>query len=239
MARSVENRPVPCPWPGTDPLYLRYHDEEWGVPVHDDRRLFEMLVLEGAQAGLSWITILRKRDAYGRAFARFDIDAVARFGRREIRSLLANPGIVRNRLKIEGTVKNARAALAVRREFGSLDAYLWQFVGGAPIVNHPRTLAEVPARTAESDAMSRDLKRRGFTFVGSTICYAFMQATGMVNDHLVTCPFREARTGAGGLPPAGDPGLRDSGRATARPARPVRPSAARNPRADRARSGRR
>jgi DNA-3-methyladenine glycosylase I len=176
-----------CAWAGRDPLYVRYHDEEWGVPVHDDRRLFEMLVLEGAQAGLSWITILRKRPAYRRAFARFNPHVVARFGPREVRARLADPGIVRNRLKIESAVKNARALLAVRDQCGSFDAYIWRFAGGRPRINRPRSHAGVPARTAESDAMSRDLKRRGFSFVGSTICYAFMQAVGMVDDHVRGC----------------------------------------------------
>jgi DNA-3-methyladenine glycosylase I len=176
-----------CPWCGDDPLYVRYHDEEWGVPLHDDRRLFEMLILEGAQAGLSWITILRKRDAYRKAFDRFDARKIARYDQKKIRALLANPGIVRNRLKIEATVKNAKAFLAVQKEFGSFDAYLWGFVGGAPKVNRPKTLKHIQPTTTESDALSRDLKKRGFTFVGSTICYAFMQAVGMVNDHLVTC----------------------------------------------------
>jgi DNA-3-methyladenine glycosylase I len=181
---------MPCTWPGTDPLYRKYHDTEWGVPVHDDRRLFEMLVLEGAQAGLSWITILRKRPAYRKAFDRFDARKIARYDARKIRALLADAGIVRNRLKIEGTVRNARAFLAVREEFGSFDAYIWQFVSGRPKVNRPRTSRDIPPRTAESDAMSRDLKQHGFTFVGSTICYAFMQAVGMVNDHLLDCPMR-------------------------------------------------
>ena len=194
---AVDARPR-CAWAGRDPLYVRYHDEEWGVPVHDDRRLFEMLVLEGAQAGLSWITILRKRPAYRRAFARFHPQVVARFGPREVRARLADPGIVRNRLKIESAVKNARALLAVRREFGSFDAYIWRFVGGRPRINRPRSLAGVPARTPESDAMSRDLKRRGFSFVGSTICYAFMQAVGMVDDHVRGC-WRSAPTRTRGL----------------------------------------
>lgn len=180
-------RVVRCAWCGIDPLYVRYHDEEWGVPSHDDRRLFEMLVLEGAQAGLSWITILRKRAAYRRAFDRFDARRIARYDRRKIRSLLADPGIVRNRLKIESAVANARASLTVREEFGSFDAYIWRFVGGSPRVNRPRSPRDVPARTPESDAMSRDLKARGFTFVGSTICYAFMQAVGMVDDHVRRC----------------------------------------------------
>ncbi len=190
---------VRCQWAGTDPLYRRYHDEEWGVPVHDDRRLFEMLNLEGAQAGLSWITILRKRDAYRRAFDRFDAKKIARYDKKKIRSLLADAGIVRNRLKIEGTVKNARAFLAVQKEFGSFDRYIWSFVGGKPRVNRPKPGAIAP-RTVESDAMSKDLKKRGFTFVGSTICYAFMQAVGMVDDHVVTC-FR-AKPEAGSSDPA-------------------------------------
>jgi DNA-3-methyladenine glycosylase I len=185
-----------CPWCGTDPLYVRYHDEEWGVPSHDDRHLFEMLILEGAQAGLSWVTILRKREAYRKAFAGFDPARVARFTPARVERLLLNPGIVRNRLKVEGTVRNARALLATQAAFGSFDRYIWQFVGGAPMVNRPKTLGGVPARTAESDAMSRDLKRRGFTFVGSTICYAFMQATGMVDDHLAGCFRAERNVGA-------------------------------------------
>jgi DNA-3-methyladenine glycosylase I len=181
-----------CPWAGSDPLYVKYHDEEWGVPSHDDRHLFEMLVLEGAQAGLSWITILRKRPAYRKAFDRFDPRKVARYDAKKIRALLADRGIVRNRLKIEGTVRNATAFLEVQREFGSFHAYLWPFVGGAPKINRPRVMQDVPPRTPESDALSKDLKKRGFTFVGSTICYAFMQAVGMVNDHLVGCPSRRA-----------------------------------------------
>lgn len=179
--------PKRCSWCGTDPVYCRYHDDEWGVPVHDDRRLFEMLILEGAQAGLSWITILRKRPAYRRAFDRFNARKIARYDARKLRALLADAGIVRNRLKIQGTVKNARAFLAVQNEFGSFDAYIWRFVGGRPRVNRPRGPKDLLPRTAESDAMSADLKRRGFTFVGSTICYAFMQAVGMVDDHAATC----------------------------------------------------
>jgi DNA-3-methyladenine glycosylase I len=186
--------PRRCSWCGTDPLYCRYHDDEWGVPVHNDRRLFEMLILEGAQAGLSWITILRKRPAYRRAFDRFDPRKIARYDQRKIRTLLADAGIVRNRLKIRGTVKNARALLAVQQEFGSFDAYIWRFVGGRPSVNRPRGPKDVRARSPESDAMSADLKRRGFTFVGSTICYAFMQAVGMVDDHAPTCFRARART---------------------------------------------
>jgi DNA-3-methyladenine glycosylase I len=176
-----------CDWAGTDPLYVEYHDREWGVPLHDDTKLFEMLVLEGAQAGLSWITILRKREAYRRAFDRFDPRKVARYDARRIRSLLGDPGIVRNRLKIESAIRNARACLDVSGEFGSFDAYVWRFVGGQPIRNARRRTKEIPARTQESDAMSKDLRKRGFSFVGSTICYAFMQATGLVNDHVVDC----------------------------------------------------
>jgi DNA-3-methyladenine glycosylase I len=172
---------------------VSYHDDEWGVPSHDDRHLFEMLILEGAQAGLSWITILRKRPAYRKAFDRFDPRKIARYDARKTRTLLADAGIVRNRLKVEGAVKNARAFLAVQQEFGSFDAYLWRFVDGAPRINRPRTMQDVPARTELSDALSKDLKKRGFTFVGSTICYAFMQAVGMVNDHLAGCPSRRAR----------------------------------------------
>lgn len=178
---------VRCAWAGSDPLYVTYHDNEWGVPVHDDCRLFEMLILEGAQAGLSWITILRKREAYRRAFDGFDPHKVARCTPARVQRLLADPGIVRNRLKIEGAVRNARAFLGVQDEHGSFDRYAWSFVGGQPKQNRWRRLAQVPARTRESDALSRDLKQRGFTFVGSTICYAFMQATGMVNDHVLGC----------------------------------------------------
>jgi DNA-3-methyladenine glycosylase I len=181
-----------CGWSTTDPLYVRYHDEEWGVPLHDDRRLFEMLILEGAQAGLSWITILKKRQNYRKAFDRFDARKIANYNARKRRQLLANAGIVRNRLKIEATISNAEAFLAVRREFGSFDAYIWQFVGGSPIQNHWKSLKEIPPKTKESDLMSKDLKKRGFRFVGSTICYAFMQAVGMVNDHVNTC-FRHSQ----------------------------------------------
>ena len=177
--------PKRCAWART-PLGIAYHDAEWGVPVHDERVLFEFLVLEGAQAGLSWETILNKREGYRRAFAGFDPKKVARFGFREIKLLLKNEGIVRNRLKIASTVTNARAFIAVQREFGSFDAYVWRFVGGKPRVNRRRA-GQVPARTAESDALSRDLLGRGFKFAGSTICYAFMQAVGMVNDHTVDC----------------------------------------------------
>jgi DNA-3-methyladenine glycosylase I len=177
-----------CEWaPVTDPRYLAYHDEEWGVPVHDDLRLFEMLTLEGAQAGLSWSTILNKREGYAKAFAGFDPEKVARFTPAKVERLLQDPSIVRNRLKVESTVRNAGAVLEAQREFGSLDAYLWTFVGGAPIVNRRRTLGDIPSETDESRAMSKDLKRRGFRFVGPTVCYAFMQAAGFVNDHVVGC----------------------------------------------------
>ena len=175
-----------CPWP-KDELYIKYHDEEWGLPCHDDRHLFEMLILEGAQAGLSWYTVLKKRENYRAAFDNFDAQLMARYGDKKIKQLLGNPGIIRNRLKVSAAVRNAQACLAVSAEFGSFEKYIWQFVGGKPRQNHWRDMTEVPAKTAESDAMSKDLLHRGFKFVGSTICYAYMQATGMVNDHLVTC----------------------------------------------------
>ena len=176
-----------CPWASAEPN-ITYHDEEWGVPVHDDRLFFEFLILEGAQAGLSWTTILKKRDNYRKAFDGFRPEKIAHYGARDVKRLLGDVGIVRNRLKIASTIENAKRFLTVRKEFGTFDAYLWSFVGGKPIQNRWRRMAHVPARTAESDAMSRDLQRRGFKFVGSTICYALMQATGMVNDHLLTCP---------------------------------------------------
>lgn len=182
---------VRCPWATDDPLYIAYHDREWGVPLHDDRALFEFLVLEGAQAGLSWLTILRKRENYRRAFDGFDPAAVARFDEARVAALLDDPGIIRNRLKINAAVGNARAFLKVQDEFGSFAAYMWAFVGGRPIVNRWESLRQVPAQTAESRALSQDLKRRGFSFVGPTIMYAHMQAVGMVNDHLVGC-FRHA-----------------------------------------------
>jgi DNA-3-methyladenine glycosylase I len=182
-----------CPWATIEPA-ITYHDAEWGVPVHDDRLLFEFLILEGAQAGLSWITILKKRDAYRKAFDGFRPEKIARYTARDVKRLLGDAGIVRNRLKINAAIGNAKAFLAVRKEFGTFDAYLWSFVGNKPIQNRWRKMADVPARTAESDAMSRDLLRRGFKFVGSTICYALMQAVGMVNDHLVACP-RHAELG--------------------------------------------
>jgi DNA-3-methyladenine glycosylase I len=176
-----------CPWAGSDPLYVAYHDEEWGVPNHDDRHLFEMLVLEGAQAGLSWITILRKRPHYRQAFDAFDPQKVARYREPKVASLLADAGIVRNRLKVDSAVSNAKAFLAVQKDFGTFDAYLWSFVDGRPIRNRWKTMQDVPAKTAQSDALSKDLQKRGFRFVGSTICYAYMQAVGLVNDHLVDC----------------------------------------------------
>ena len=181
-----QQNPVRCPW-ATNDLAIAYHDREWGVPQHDDRVLFEFLVLEGAQAGLSWDTILRKRENYRAAFDEFDAKKISRYDQRKLDSLMRDEGIVRNRLKILSVVKNAKAFLEVQKEFGSFDRYIWQFVGGNPKVNAPTASRQVPAQTAESDAMSRDLKKRGFTFVGSTICYAFMQAIGMVNDHLTTC----------------------------------------------------
>lgn len=192
-----------CPWAGTDPLYVAYHDDEWGVPLHDDRRLFEMLTLEGAQAGLSWITVLRKRPGYRKAFAEFDPGRVARFDQGRVARLLQDPGIVRNRLKVGSTIGNARAVLAVQDEFGSLDAYLWAFVDGRPIRNHPRRMADVPSETELSRVISRELKRRGFRFVGPTIVHAFMQAVGMVDDHLVSCP--RYRPGRAAAAPDADP----------------------------------
>lgn len=179
--------PGRCDWAGTDPLYVAYHDEEWGVPVTDDRKLFEFLILEGAQAGLSWLTILRKREGYRRAFAHFDPKKVARFDEEKLVGLLGDPSIVRNRAKIESTIQNARAFLEIQSKFGSFAAYQWQFVDGRPIQNQRQSLKQIPARTELSDALSKDLKKRGFGFVGSTIVYAHMQAVGMVNDHLVSC----------------------------------------------------
>jgi DNA-3-methyladenine glycosylase I len=187
--------PERCPWCGTDPLYVAYHDQEWGVPVHEDRRLFEFLVLEGAQAGLSWFTILKRREGYRRAFAGFDPAQVAAFDEGDVVRLLADPGIVRNRAKIASAIANARAFLAVQEEFGSFAAFQWDFVGDQPIVNSWRSVAEVPARTEVSDGLSKALKQRGFSFVGSTICYAHMQAVGMVNDHLVSCHRHPSRQG--------------------------------------------
>lgn len=176
-----------CAWAGNDPLYQKYHDEEWGRPVHDDQKLFEMLILEGAQAGLSWITILRKRENYRKAFSNFDAKKIAKYDSRKIEILLQNKGIVRNRLKISSTILNANLFLEVQKEFGSFDNFIWTFVGNKPLKNNWKNLKELPAKTGESDTMSRDLKKRGFKFVGSTICYAFMQACGMVNDHTTEC----------------------------------------------------
>ena len=176
-----------CSWSTSDPLYIQYHDKEWGVPVYSDRKLFEMILLEGAQAGLSWITILKKRENYRKAFDNFGAETIAKYNRRKVERLLKDEGIVRNRLKVEAFVHNAEAFLAVRREFGSFGRYIWRFVGGAPKLNARRALKDIPATTPESDAMSKDLKARGFKFVGSTICYAFMQAVGMVNDHTTDC----------------------------------------------------
>lgn len=183
-----------CPWPGSDPLYVDYHDREWGVPVHDDRLLFEHLVLDGAQAGLSWLTILRRREGYRRAFDNFDIAKVAAYAEADVERLMADPGIIRNRLKILAAIKNAKATLKVIEEFGSLDAYLWGFVGGRTVQNAWTSLEQLPATSDVSDRMSKDLKKRGFGFVGSTICYAFMQASGLVNDHCVDC-FRHRQLG--------------------------------------------
>jgi DNA-3-methyladenine glycosylase I len=188
--------PSRCAWAGTDPLMIRYHDREWGVPVHRDRKHFEFLVLEGSQAGLSWSTVLKKREAYRRAFSGFDPGRVARYSGGQIRKLMKDPGIIRNRLKIESAVGNARAFLAVQDEFGSFNAYCWRFVDGRPKTNRWKTIRDVPATSRESDRFSKDLKDRGFRFVGSTIVYAHMQAVGMVNDHLVDCfRFREIRHG--------------------------------------------
>ena len=193
MSPSAARKEPRCTWPG-NPLALEYHDREWGVPLHDDTRLFEFIVLEGAQAGLSWDTILKKRDAYRKAFAGFDPRRVAHFGARDVKRLLADAGIVRNRLKVASAISNARAFLAVQEEFGSFDAWIWRFVDGKPVVNRWTESRQIPSRTALSDTISKDLKRRGFNFVGSTIVYAHLQATGMVNDHLVSC-FRWSEVG--------------------------------------------
>ena len=178
---------IRCEWSVSDPLYITYHDQEWGVPVHDDRLLFEFLILEGAQAGLSWLTILKKRDNYRKAFDGFDFERVAKYSETELKHLLADSGIVRNRLKIESAIKNARGVLDIREEYGSLDSYLWRYVDGTPIQNSWKSMSELPAKTELSEVISRDLKVRGFNFVGPTICYAFMQAIGMVNDHTTDC----------------------------------------------------
>lgn len=176
-----------CGWSISDPLMIDYHDNEWGVPVRDDRKHFEMIVLDGAQAGLSWQTVLKKREAYREAFDNFDFRKVARYNDKKVKELLNNPGIIRNRLKVGSAIKNANAFLEVRKEFGTFDKYIWQFVGGSPMHNTWKSLKELPAKTPESDAMSKDMKKRGFNFVGSTICYAYMQAAGMVNDHTIEC----------------------------------------------------
>jgi DNA-3-methyladenine glycosylase I len=183
-----------CPWCGADPLYVAYHDSEWGVPCHDERILFEFLILEGAQAGLSWITILRKRENYRRAFDAFDVDKIARYGEQDVARLLGDAGIVRNRLKIAATIDNARATLALYETGGNLNDLFWQFVDGQPVINHWKGLSEVPVHTPTAEALSKELKRRGFRFVGPTVIYSHMQATGMVNDHLVTCPRHQALT---------------------------------------------
>lgn len=182
-----ESRIQRCEWCGDDPLYVKYHDEEWGVPVHDDIKHFEMIILDGAQAGLSWITVLRKRENYRKAFSKFDPKKVAKYDEKKIAKLLDNPGIIRNKLKVRSAVTNAQAFLKIQKEFGSFDKYIWQFVGGKPIINKWKSMKELPATSKQSDAMSKDLKKRGFKFVGSTICYAYMQAAGMVNDHVTNC----------------------------------------------------
>lgn len=188
MPKAVQNQTkTRCPWAGTDPFYVAYHDDEWGVPIHDDRKLFEFLILEGAQAGLSWATILRKRENYRKAFDGFDPQKMAAYDANRTAELVSDPGIVRNRRKIEAAIQNAQAFLAIQREFGSFDAYIWQFVGGKPKQNAWKTPKQIPAQTRESIAMSKDLIKRGFRFVGPTICYAFMQAVGMVNDHVASC----------------------------------------------------
>jgi DNA-3-methyladenine glycosylase I len=183
---SSKEDKIRCHW-ATNALMIQYHDQEWGTPLHDDQRLFEFLILEGAQAGLSWDTVLKKRENYRAAFDQFDPVVVSRYGSKKVQALLANPGIIRNRLKVDSAIRNAKAFLQVQEEFGTFDAYIWQFVGGQPIQSGLRTIREIPVSTSQSDAMSKDLKGRGFNFVGSTICYAFMQAVGMVNDHLVDC----------------------------------------------------
>jgi DNA-3-methyladenine glycosylase I len=192
----MSNTPQRCPWCGSEPFYVEYHDQEWGVPLHDERALFEFLILEGAQAGLSWSTILKKRAGYRRAFDNFDAERIACYGEADVARLLSDAGIVRNRLKVASTIINAQATLRIREEFGGLDAYFWRFVDGQPIQNAWTELGQLPARTELSDKISRDLKQRGFKFVGSTIVYAHMQATGMVNDHLVDC-YRYRELGGG------------------------------------------
>jgi DNA-3-methyladenine glycosylase I len=187
MMASDKKQPMRCPWPGEDPLMIAYHDTEWGTPLHDDNKIFEFLLLEGMQAGLSWVTILRRRENFRKAFQGFDPEVVSKFGPHDIERLLGDAGIIRNRLKIAAAITNAKAFLAVQKEFGTFDRYMWQFAGGKPIRHRCCTLSEIPATSPESDLFSKDLKQRGFKFVGSTIIYAHMQATGMINDHLVTC----------------------------------------------------
>ena len=217
-----------CDWAGTDPLYITYHDTEWGVPLHDDRMLFEFLVLEGAQAGLSWLTILRRRENYRRAFDGFDPEQVARFDRRRIQRLLGDASIIRNRQKIEAAVGNARSFLAVQEEFGSFDAYIWRFVDGRPLQNRWRRMADLPAKTPASLALSKDLVKRGFRFVGPTICYAHMQATGMVNDHLVGC-FRHAEVAGLSPVPPSSPASRSSPASKSSPGSGNSPSSSSSP----------
>lgn len=183
----MANNKTRCPWCGNDELYVAYHDKQWGVPLHDDKELFEMLILEGAQAGLSWITVLRKRENYRKAFDHFDVKKIAKYDAKKVEQLMQNEGIIRNRLKIQSTIGNAKAYLEVQKEFGSFDAYIWQFTNGKTIVNRPKEMKNLVSKTKESDIMSKDLLKRGFKFVGSTICYAYMQAIGMVDDHLVDC----------------------------------------------------
>lgn len=187
VATTAASMPARCAWVNEDPLYIDYHDDEWGVPVHDDRKLFELLVLEGAQAGLSWYTVLQKREGYREAFDGFDPEKIAVYDEAKVEELMANPAIIRNRLKIQSAITNAKCFMQVQAAYGSFDAYIWQFIGGEPVHNHWRTKSEVPATTPQSDAMSKDLKKRGFKFVGSTICYAYMQASGMVKDHSMDC----------------------------------------------------
>ena len=184
---TLETGTCRCAWVGDDPLYRLYHDEEWGVPLHDDRKLFEFIILDGAQAGLSWLTILKKREGYRDAFDNYDINKIANYGEDKVAELLSNPGIIRNKLKVASAIRNAKAFLEVQAEFGSFDKFIWQFTEGKTIQNSWRTMSEIPAKTAEAEAMSKELKRRDFNFVGPTICYAFMQAAGMVNDHVVGC----------------------------------------------------
>ena len=184
----TKSEPLRCPWAGTEQIYIDYHDKEWGIPLHDDQRLFEMLILEGMQAGLSWITILKKRENFRRVFDNFDAEKISRYDDKKIEELMQNAGIIRNRRKLTAAVNNAKAFLEIQREFGSFDRFIWDYVDGVPVVNHYKSMSEVPANTPLSDKISRDLKKRGFNFVGTTIIYSFMQAIGMVDDHLINCP---------------------------------------------------